>query len=98
MDLSKMRVRLDGGKYARVAEMREDFELMMNNCERFNANNQYYWRYGHQMRSLGMKILKNAEQEEQILASVGAAAKRRLLSERSFVFRGNCLTRFCLLW
>ncbi|KAI6172521.1 hypothetical protein M3Y98_00982200 [Aphelenchoides besseyi] len=69
MDFTKMRHRLDNGEYTRIADLRADFELMMDNCERFNANNKFYWRYGCQMRALGVKILRNAEQEEQSLTS-----------------------------
>ncbi|KAI6202627.1 hypothetical protein M3Y99_01870600 [Aphelenchoides fujianensis] len=42
---------------------------MMDNCAHFNKSNPFYWRYGHQMRAMGQKIMKTAEQEEQSLTS-----------------------------
>ncbi|KAI6225149.1 hypothetical protein M3Y99_01377200 [Aphelenchoides fujianensis] len=69
MDFGRMKSRLRNGEYKRVADMRADYELMMDNCAHFNKSNPFYWRYGHQMRAMGQKIMKTAEQEEQSLTS-----------------------------
>lgn len=70
MDFERMRTKLQNGDYKGIADMRVDFELMMDNCALFNKDNVYFWRYGHQMRSIGSKILRTAEQEEMIVSSV----------------------------
>jgi hypothetical protein len=70
MDFSKMRSKLHSGEYKKVSDLRVDFQLMMDNCALFNKDNMYFWRYGHQMRSLGLKVLKSAEQDEQVSSSV----------------------------
>lgn len=70
MDFEKMQNKLENGDYKKIGDLRADFELMMNNCSQFNKDNQYFWRYGNQMRSLGSKILKTAELDEQMATSV----------------------------
>lgn len=70
MDFERMRSKLQNGEYKHVADLRPDFELMMDNCALFNKDNVYFWRYGYQMRSIGSKILKTAEQDEQVASSV----------------------------
>ncbi|CAD5218508.1 unnamed protein product [Bursaphelenchus okinawaensis] len=80
MDFDKMRKKLKNGEYKRVADMKADFDLMMANCETFNRNNDHYLRYGQIIKSLGVKVLRDAEGEESLTGSP------RLLSELPFLF------------
>uniref|UniRef100_A0A914E0K8 Bromo domain-containing protein n=1 Tax=Acrobeloides nanus TaxID=290746 RepID=A0A914E0K8_9BILA len=69
MDFQKVQSRLDRGEYKRIADLRADFNLMMDNCATFNRDNPFFWNYGHRIRRIGLKIIKAAEMEENHINS-----------------------------
>ena len=70
MDLNTMRKKLSMGKYRRVADIRADFILMMDNCTKFNRGNAFFYKYGQRMRRIGVTQIKAAEQEDSIVQNV----------------------------
>ncbi|CAD5225658.1 unnamed protein product [Bursaphelenchus xylophilus] len=80
IDFGKMYKKLENGDYRRVADLKADFDLMMSNCESFNRNNEHFLRYGQIIKSLGSKILKEAEAEVELTASP------KMLCELPFLF------------
>ncbi|PAV84774.1 hypothetical protein WR25_14632 [Diploscapter pachys] len=65
MDLSAIKEKLKSNKYGKVADLRADIELMLNNCDKFNADNDYYFDYGQKFRGQAEKILAEAEEKEK---------------------------------
>ncbi|VDN57824.1 unnamed protein product [Dracunculus medinensis] len=81
MDLSTMRKKVARGCYKQISQMKADFVLMMNNCAKFNRENQYYWKYGIRLNQIGLKYFKVAELENKeaimsrdLLASISKVA------------------------
>jgi hypothetical protein len=70
MDLEKMFTNFENGKYKRIADIRSDFDLMMRNCIQFNRKNKFYYDYGQKIKSIGLGVIKKAEDEEVKLAQV----------------------------
>lgn len=68
MDLTTMRSKL--ASYKRVADLKQDFLLMMKNCDTFNRQNVYFWNYGNRIRRMGMRVIGAAEEEEEKLNAV----------------------------
>uniref|UniRef100_A0A1I8AYM8 Bromodomain and PHD finger-containing protein n=1 Tax=Meloidogyne hapla TaxID=6305 RepID=A0A1I8AYM8_MELHA len=64
MDFCQMQKKLEMGQYKRVADIRSDFLLMMNNCATFNRDNKYFYDYGQRIRQIGLKVIRAAEIEE----------------------------------
>lgn len=62
------------GCYKQISQMKADFVLMMNNCAKFNRENQYYWKYGIRLNQIGLKYFKVAELEnkEAIMVSISS--------------------------
>lgn len=72
MDFQRMRAQLERGRYKRVADLRADFLLMMQNCATFNRDNQYFYNYGQRIRRIGLKVIGVAEAEEARINEVVA--------------------------
>uniref|UniRef100_A0A914KMF9 Uncharacterized protein n=2 Tax=Meloidogyne TaxID=189290 RepID=A0A914KMF9_MELIC len=64
MDFCQMQKKFEMGQYKRVADIRSDFLLMMNNCATFNRDNKYFYDYGQRIRQIGLKVIRSAEIEE----------------------------------
>lgn len=65
MDLKTMKSRFDRGVYKKVADLKVDFQLMIDNCLKFNKDNQFFYQHGHRFKRIGGKILNSAEEEER---------------------------------
>ena len=52
MDFCQMQKKFEMGQYKRVADIRSDFLLMMNNCATFNRDNKYFYDYGQRIRQI----------------------------------------------
>ncbi|KAI1715477.1 PHD-zinc-finger like domain-containing protein [Ditylenchus destructor] len=64
MDFQTMKTKLNRGDYKRIADLKHDFTLMMDNCANFNRENQFYLTYGHRFRRIGLLAIKSAEKDE----------------------------------
>ncbi|CDW52226.1 EPL1 and zf-HC5HC2H 2 and PHD 2 and Bromodomain d omain containing protein [Trichuris trichiura] len=60
MDLSTMRSNVLSLRYLDVDEFAKDFELMVNNCLKFNEGNHYFYSEGLRMKKEGGKIIQRA--------------------------------------
>jgi len=70
MDFCQMQKKFEMGQYKRVADIRSDFLLMMNNCATFNRDNKYFYDYGQRIRQIGLKVIRSAEIEESRISQV----------------------------
>lgn len=80
MDFQEMRRRLNRDRYKQISDLRNDFLLMMKNCDTFNKNNNYFYKYGKRIRHIGIIVFKSAEQE---------AARTKEVRGFNQVFYGN---------
>ncbi|KHJ42299.1 Bromodomain protein [Trichuris suis] len=60
MDLSTMRSNVLSLRYLDVEEFAKDFDLMVNNCLKFNEGNHYFYSEGLRMKKEGGKIIQRA--------------------------------------
>lgn len=65
MDFSTMRKRIDGHEYQSLDEFEEDFNLIINNCLKYNAKDTYFYRAGVRMRDHGGVILRRTRRETE---------------------------------
>lgn len=70
MDFQTMGVKLRRGEYKRIADVKADFMLIMENCASFNRENEQFLTYGHRIRRIGQSVIKAAEREEARINSV----------------------------
>lgn len=70
MDFETMYRKLDKGEYKKVADLKADFILTMDNCALFNQKNTEFFTYGHRIRRIGLGVIKAAEKEEAFMNSV----------------------------
>ncbi|CAF0791118.1 unnamed protein product [Brachionus calyciflorus] len=61
MDLSKMQKKLDDLEYDTFEQFEADFDLMIDNCLRFNAKNNYYYKAGIKLKEQANAIFKIAK-------------------------------------
>ncbi|TRY82279.1 hypothetical protein DNTS_009381 [Danionella cerebrum] len=65
MDFSTMRKRIDGHEYMSLDEFEDDFNLVINNCLKYNAKDNYFYRAGVRMRDHGGVILRRTRKETE---------------------------------
>ncbi|XP_037108900.1 bromodomain and PHD finger-containing protein 3 isoform X2 [Syngnathus acus] len=65
MDLSTMRTKLEGHAYCSVADLEEDFELMISNCLKYNSKDTMFHKTALQQREVGRAILRHAHRQSQ---------------------------------
>lgn len=60
-----MRKRIDGQEYQSLDEFEDDFNLIINNCLKYNAKDTYFYRAGVRMRDHGGVILRRTRRDTE---------------------------------
>lgn len=63
MDLSTMRTKLRDGKYEKLDDMENDFNLMIQNCLAYNNKDTIFYRAGVRMRDQCSPLFKSVRKE-----------------------------------
>lgn len=63
MDFSTMKKRIDAHEYKNLDEFEDDFNLVINNCMKYNAKDTFFYRAGVRMRDLGGVILRRTRRD-----------------------------------
>nr|XP_025968767.1 bromodomain-containing protein 1 isoform X3 [Dromaius novaehollandiae] len=65
MDFSTMRKRLDAQGYKNLSEFEEDFNLIVNNCMKYNAKDTIFYRAAVRLRDQGGVVLRQARRDAE---------------------------------
>ncbi|XP_075783951.1 bromodomain-containing protein 1 isoform X2 [Pelodiscus sinensis] len=65
MDLSTMRKRLDSQGYKNLNEFEEDFNLIIDNCMKYNAKDTIFYRAALRLRDQGGVVLRQARRDAE---------------------------------
>jgi len=63
MDFSTMHDKLEAHKYSSVADLENDFNLMISNCLRYNSNDTMFHKAAMQLREVGGAVLRHAQHQ-----------------------------------
>lgn len=63
MDFSTMRKRIDAHEYKNLEEFEDDFNLIINNCMKYNAKDTFFYRAAIRMRDHGGVILRRTRRD-----------------------------------
>ncbi|XP_026569894.1 bromodomain-containing protein 1 isoform X2 [Pseudonaja textilis] len=67
MDFSTMRKRLDGQGYKNIDEFEEDFNLIIENCMKYNAKDTIFYRAAVRLRDQGGVVLRQARRDAEAI-------------------------------
>ncbi|XP_026524802.1 bromodomain-containing protein 1 isoform X2 [Notechis scutatus] len=67
MDFSTMRKRLDGQGYKNIDEFEEDFNLIIENCLKYNAKDTIFYRAAVRLRDQGGVVLRQARRDAEAI-------------------------------
>ncbi|XP_058046227.1 bromodomain-containing protein 1 isoform X2 [Ahaetulla prasina] len=67
MDFSTMRKRLDTQGYKNLDEFEEDFNLIIENCMKYNAKDTIFYRAAVRLRDQGGVVLRQARREAEAI-------------------------------
>uniref|UniRef100_A0A8C3U3A1 Bromodomain containing 1 n=2 Tax=Catharus ustulatus TaxID=91951 RepID=A0A8C3U3A1_CATUS len=65
MDFSTMRKRLEAQGYRNLAEFEEDFNLIIDNCMKYNAKDTIFYRAAVRLRDQGGVVLRQARRDAE---------------------------------
>ncbi|XP_041874190.1 bromodomain-containing protein 1 isoform X3 [Corvus kubaryi] len=65
MDFSTMRKRLEAQGYKNLAEFEEDFNLIIDNCMKYNAKDTIFYRAAVRLRDQGGVVLRQARRDAE---------------------------------
>ncbi|XP_010188841.1 PREDICTED: bromodomain-containing protein 1 isoform X2 [Mesitornis unicolor] len=65
MDFSTMRKRLDAQGYRNLSEFEEDFNLIVDNCMKYNAKDTIFYRAAVRLRDQGGVVLRQARRDAE---------------------------------
>ncbi|XP_075285364.1 bromodomain-containing protein 1 isoform X2 [Opisthocomus hoazin] len=65
MDFSTMRKRLDAQGYKNLSEFEEDFNLIVDNCMKYNAKDTIFYRAAVRLRDQGGVVLRQARRDAE---------------------------------
>ncbi|XP_068787313.1 bromodomain-containing protein 1 isoform X4 [Struthio camelus] len=65
MDFSTMRKRLDAQGYKNLIEFEEDFNLIIDNCMKYNAKDTIFYRAAVRLRDQGGVVLRQARRDAE---------------------------------
>ena len=65
MDFSTVRKRIDTHGYRNLDEFEDDFNLIIANCMKYNAKDNFFYRAAVRMRDLGGVILRKARRDAE---------------------------------
>ncbi|XP_072856716.2 bromodomain-containing protein 1 isoform X5 [Pogona vitticeps] len=67
MDFSTMRKRLDSQGYRNLNEFEEDFNLIIDNCMKYNAKDTIFYRAAVRLRDQGGVVLRQARRDAEAI-------------------------------
>ncbi|XP_062990175.1 bromodomain-containing protein 1 isoform X2 [Elgaria multicarinata webbii] len=67
MDFSTMRKRLDTEGYKNLSEFEEDFNLIIDNCMKYNAKDTIFYRAAVRLRDQGGVVLRQARRDAEAI-------------------------------
>ncbi|XP_044279258.1 bromodomain-containing protein 1 isoform X2 [Varanus komodoensis] len=67
MDFSTMRKRLDTQGYKNLSEFEEDFNLIIDNCMKYNAKDTIFYRAAVRLRDQGGIVLRQARRDAEAI-------------------------------
>ncbi|KAM3833361.1 bromodomain-containing protein 1 isoform 1-T1 [Vipera latastei] len=67
MDFSTMRKRLDAQGYKNLNEFEEDFNLIIENCMKYNAKDTIFYRAAVRLRDQGGVVLRQARRDSEAI-------------------------------
>ncbi|XP_015268577.1 PREDICTED: bromodomain-containing protein 1 isoform X10 [Gekko japonicus] len=67
MDFSTMRKRLDAQGYKNLTEFEEDFNLIIDNCMKYNAKDTIFYRAAVRLRDQGGVVLRQARRDAEAI-------------------------------
>lgn len=65
MDFSTMRQRLDAQKYSNFDQFEEDFDLIVDNCMKYNSKDTYFYRAAVRLRDQGGAVIRKARRDAE---------------------------------
>lgn len=65
MDFSTMRKRIDSHGYKSLDEFEDDFNLIINNCMKYNAKDTFFYRAAVRLRDHGGAILRKTRRDTE---------------------------------
>ena len=63
MDFATMRKRLEAQGYRTLRELEEDFDLIVDNCMKYNAKDTVFYRAAVRLRDQGGVVLRQARRQ-----------------------------------
>ncbi|XP_061662968.1 bromodomain-containing protein 1 isoform X2 [Syngnathoides biaculeatus] len=65
MDFSTMRQRIDAQKYSNFDQFEEDFDLIVDNCMKYNSKDTYFYRAAVRLRDQGGAVIRKARRDAE---------------------------------
>ncbi|XP_077357631.1 bromodomain-containing protein 1 isoform X2 [Festucalex cinctus] len=65
MDLSTMRQRVDAQKYNNFDQFEQDFDLIVDNCMKYNSKDTYFYRAAVRLRDQGGAVIRKARRDAE---------------------------------
>nr|XP_049617278.1 bromodomain-containing protein 1 isoform X2 [Syngnathus scovelli] len=65
MDFSTMRQRIDAQKYCDFQRFQEDFDLIVDNCMKYNSKETYFYRAAVRLRDQGGAVIRKARRDAE---------------------------------
>lgn len=63
MDFSSMRQRIDSQSYSNLDQFEKDFNLIVDNCMKYNSKDTYFYRAAVRLRDQGGALLRKARRD-----------------------------------
>lgn len=63
MDFSTMRQRIDSQSYSNLDQFEKDFNLIVDNCMKYNSKDTYFYRAAVRLRDQGGALLRKARRD-----------------------------------
>ncbi|XP_057711178.1 bromodomain-containing protein 1 isoform X2 [Corythoichthys intestinalis] len=65
MDFSTMRQRVDAQEYSNFEQFQADFDLIVNNCMKYNSKDTYFYRAAVRLRDQGGAVIRKARRDAE---------------------------------
>ena len=67
MDFSTMRQRIDAQAYNNFEQFENDFNLIVDNCMKYNSKDTYFYRAAVRLRDQGGSLLRKARRDVEMI-------------------------------
>lgn len=65
MDFQKMKVNLEALRYKNFDQFEEDFNLIVNNCIKYNAKDTIFYRSAVRLKEQGAAVIRQARRQAE---------------------------------